>query len=65
MLTQTSATAPAAFENVTIDMGNNESLSRGIYPQADGTFLALSFSASRDFKTYKGAVRWLARRTAR
>jgi len=45
-----------------IDLGNNESLSRGIIKNNDGTFTALTFSASKDFKTYAGAVRWLARR---
>ena len=45
----------------TIDMGNNESLTRGVFPQADGTFLALTFSQSKEFKTRIGAERWLAR----
>lgn len=45
-----------------IDLGNNESLSRGIIKNNDGTFTALTFRASKDFKTYAGAVRWIARR---
>ena len=47
----------------TIDLGNNESLSRGVFPQRDGTFLALTFSRSKTFKTRKGAERWYARAT--
>lgn len=49
----------------TIDLGNNESLSRGVFLQADGTWLALTFSASRTFKLEAAARRWFARRTAR
>ena len=47
----------------TIDLGNNESMSRGIFPQRDGTFLAMTFSRSKTFKTRKGAERWYARAT--
>jgi len=47
----------------TIDLGNNESVSRGIFENTDGTFTALTFSASKTFKTRKGAERWLARRS--
>ncbi len=46
----------------TIDLGNNESMSRGIFPQRDGTFLAMTFSRSKTFKTRKGAEAWLSRR---
>lgn len=46
----------------TLDLGNNETLSRGLFPQADGTFLAMTYSQSKTFKTRKGAVRWLAAR---
>lgn len=45
-----------------VDLGNNESISRGISKNSDGTFTAITFSASRSFKTYAGAVRWLASR---
>jgi hypothetical protein len=45
-----------------INLGNNESLARGISKNSDGTFTAVTFSASRSFKTYAGAVRWLASR---
>ena len=45
----------------TIDLGNNESISKGITKNNDGTFTALTFSKSRDFKTIKGAQKWLAK----
>lgn len=45
----------------TIDLGNNESVSRGVFEQSDGTFLAMTFTRSKRFKTRKGAERWLAR----
>jgi len=46
----------------TINQGNKEVLSRGVVAERDGTFTALGFSASKNFKTRAGAVRWLARR---
>ncbi len=46
----------------TIDLGNNESLSRGLFVNSDGTFTALMFTGGKDFKTRKGAVKWLAAR---
>lgn len=45
-----------------INLGNNEITARGITKNSSGTFTAVTFSASRDFKTYAGAVRWLANR---
>ncbi|MDX6915669.1 DUF1391 family protein [Pectobacterium carotovorum] len=47
----------------TLDLGNNETISRGIAKNADGTFTALSFTKSKTFKTKAGAERWLARMT--
>lgn len=47
----------------TIDLGNNETISRGVIAQADGTFLALTFSKSKTFKTAAGARRWFAKNT--
>jgi len=44
-------------------MGNNERVSTGVFPQADGTYLAMTFSRSRTFKTEKGAVRWYRKAT--
>ena len=46
----------------TLDLGNNEEKSRGLFPLPDGTFLALTYSQSKTFKTREGAVRWLAKR---
>lgn len=43
----------------THDLGNNEQATTGVVPQDDGTFLALTFTASRPFKTAKGAAKWL------
>lgn len=40
----------------------NETVSAGIVAEADGTFLAMTLSASKGFKTRAGAVRWLAAR---
>lgn len=44
-----------------IQLGNNEHISRGIIMNSDGTYTALTFSKSRDFKTKKGAEKWLSR----
>jgi hypothetical protein len=44
-----------------IDMGNNEQVSVGIVKDGAG-FLALTFTTSKNFKTYAGAVKWLAGR---
>lgn len=48
----------------TIDLGNNESVSRGINENTDGTFTAMTFTQSKDFKTRKGAEKWLARKSS-
>lgn len=50
--------------NKTIDLGNNESVSRGVFPTADGQWLAMTYTQSKTFKTRKGAERWLARKVA-
>jgi hypothetical protein len=47
------------------DLGNNETATVGIVPQADGSFLALTYTASKEFKTEAGARKWLARRGVR
>lgn len=44
--------------NYTVDLGNNESISCGIF-EMNGTFTALLFSQSKTFKTRKGAAAWL------
>jgi len=43
------------------DLGNNESVSMGLFPQA-GEFLALTRTESKTLKTRAGAVNWLAKR---
>lgn len=47
----------------TINLGNNETISRGIMKQPDGSFLALTFSKSKYFSTKRGAEKWLQRNT--
>lgn len=47
----------------TVDLGNNESASTGVFPQADGTFLAMTLTQSRTFKTRGGAESWFARKS--
>ncbi len=51
------------MENVTIDLGNNESLSRGIFKTQNGEYLALTFTRSKTFKTLAGARRWFKKVT--
>jgi hypothetical protein len=45
-----------------LDLGNNEQLSVGAIQQADDTWFALTFTASKEFKTKRGAANWMARR---
>ncbi|UOF80384.1 hypothetical protein [Caudoviricetes sp.] len=52
------------LETRTIDLGNGESLTRGVFKNDNGTFLALGFTASKVFKTEKGAIAWLKKRGA-
>lgn len=47
------------MNNQTIDLGNNEKISKGIYKNNDGTYTAMTFTKSKDFKTLKGAEKWL------
>jgi hypothetical protein len=49
----------------TINTGNNESLTRGVFENADGTFTALTYSRSKDFKTKAGAIRWFKKSTGK
>lgn len=63
MLTATNSDRIAQVES-TLSLGNNESLSRGVSRESDGTWTAIAFTASKGgFKTRAGAERWLARRT--
>lgn len=45
-----------------IDLGNGERATAGIFSNPDGSILALTYTASKTFKTEKGARAWLARR---
>lgn len=47
----------------TLSLGNNESVLRGVFQETDGTFTAMTFTASKNFKTEAGAIRWLAKRS--
>jgi hypothetical protein len=42
----------------TINTGNNESLVMGVFANNDGTFTAMTFTKSKNFKTRAGAFRW-------
>ena len=44
----------------TLNLGNNERISSGIFKNNDGTFTAMTFTKSKEFKTLKGAKKWLA-----
>lgn len=44
------------------ELTNNETIRTGVFPQAGGGFVALTRSASKTFKTERGAVAWLAQR---
>lgn len=46
-----------------IDLGNNESMVCGVFPNQDGTFTAMTYTKSKTFKTETGARRRLARNT--
>ncbi|ELQ6219116.1 DUF1391 family protein [Cronobacter turicensis] len=46
-----------------LDLGNNESLTCGVFRNSDDTFTAMTFTKSKTFKTEAGARRWLARNT--
>jgi hypothetical protein len=50
---------------VYIDLSNNESLTRGVFENKDGSFTALTFSMSKDFKTKAGAIRWFLKMTGK
>jgi hypothetical protein len=63
MVTPTQTTEQQKMKTTTqIDLGNNESISRGISTETDGTFTAMTFTQSKNFKTLKGAQKWLAAR---
>ncbi len=42
----------------TVDLGNGESVTVGVVKQADGTFLALTYTRSKSFKRERNAWVW-------
>lgn len=46
------------------DLGNNETVKTGVFNNGNGTYTAITFTKSRDFKTEAGARKWLARQAA-
>jgi len=50
---------------ISIDLGNNESLSKGVFANNDGTFTAMTYTQSKTFKTKNGAVKWLQARISK
>ena len=44
----------------TLDLGNNEQINKGVFANHDGTFTAMTFSQSKDFKSEKAAIKWLS-----
>jgi len=53
--------ATGEHEMESIDLGNNENLKSGVFPAGNGTWLAMTFTRSKTFKTEAGARRWYAR----
>lgn len=46
-----------------IEDANNEKVAVGVTQMREGgAFTAMTFTASKDFKTFAGAQKWLARR---
>ena len=43
-----------------LDLGNNEQISRGLFLENDGTYLAMTFTKSKIFKTQKAGIKWLS-----
>ena len=48
--------------NRVIDCGNNQTWTIGCFAQPGGIFLAMTFTASKEFKTRAAAEKWLAKR---
>jgi len=46
------------MKNETLDLGNNEQISRGVFRINNQQWLAMTFTKSKTFKTKKGAERW-------
>ena len=50
---------------LTLDNGNNETISSGVFKNEDGTFTALTFTRSKTFKTERGANNWYLKATGK
>ena len=53
-------TGEIEMNNQTLDLGNNEQISKGVFANHDGTFTAMTFTQSKTFKSYKAAAKWFA-----
>lgn len=51
--------------NKTIYQENNESVALGVFDNGDGTFTAMTYSQSKDFKTLRGAIKWYENKTGK
>lgn len=50
----------------TMDLGNNERMTRGVFfEEQTGEWLALTYNASKTFKTERGAINWYNQRVRR
>lgn len=49
----------------THDFSNNETWNTGVFENEDGTWTAMTFTRSRDFKTKRGAVNWFTKATGK
>lgn len=45
-----------------LDLGNNGSISRGVFKNIDGTFTAITYGQSKEFRTERGAWTWFNRK---
>jgi len=46
---------------IKLDLGNNETISKGVVKNSDGTYTAVTFSKSKTFKTPNGAKKWFVK----
>ena len=51
--------------NKIVHQENNESVALGVFSNNDGTFTAMTYSQSKDFKTLKGAKKWYESKTGK
>lgn len=51
------------MNNETHDFGNNETIKTGVFQNCNGSFTAMTFTKSKDFKTKAGADKWFSRQS--